>query len=103
MTSSSWFFENVAPIWTNTAFSSKSAARESTLRSDIQRHFCRERLSISCCALALIVAGGLAPLADAQDDCRPSRRQHSPNVESLILVFSLAWSGSQRIKRFGGG
>src|SRR4030043_573972 len=48
MTSSSWSLDMVPPIWTKTAFSWKRAARESTLRSDIQRHFSLERLITSC-------------------------------------------------------
>src|SRR6059036_3382896 len=89
MTSSSWLFENVAPIWTKTDFSSKSAARESTLRSDIQRHFCRERLSISCSALALLGARVVAVLGGAQDDCTTTNRQHSARVDAFIPPFSL--------------
>src|SRR4029077_1935096 len=48
MTSSSWLRDIVPPMCTKTAWSSKSAARESTLRSAIQRHFVLERLTISC-------------------------------------------------------
>src|SRR4030042_954851 len=48
MTSSSWSLDMVPPIWTKTAFSWKRALRESTLRSDIQRHFSLERLITSC-------------------------------------------------------
>src|SRR5688572_9055871 len=44
-------------MWTNTARSSNSAARESTFRSDIQRHLVLERFSTSCSAFACAATG----------------------------------------------
>src|SRR5512145_879240 len=57
MTPSSWSLDMVPPMWTKTAWSSKSAARESTLRSDIQRHFVFERFRISCSLFVCAIAG----------------------------------------------
>src|SRR2546425_6506754 len=57
MTSSSRSVPQDPPIWTKMAWSSKSAASESTLRSAIQRHFVFERFSSSCSAFVCTVAG----------------------------------------------
>src|SRR3989442_1280216 len=87
MTSSSWFLDMVPPMWTKTASLWNRAARESTLRSDIQRHFSLERLRISCSALVLLGVGeGLTSFGSAKDDCAPSVKKHSPISDTFRQV-----------------
>src|SRR3990172_7159558 len=109
MTPSSWSLDMVPPMWTKTASSWKRAARASTLRSDIQRHFSLERLSTSCSSFVLLAAGGAASFgavacaSDATDECGLTIKKHSPRMGAfmqaplLSLFQDMTFNQAQRL------
>src|SRR5512142_1633594 len=81
MTSSSWLLDMVPPMWTKTAWSSKSAARESTLRSAIQRHFVFERSRIARSAFVSLGVAGICALAGVAE-----KREMAASVTTICFM-----------------
>src|SRR4051794_8870477 len=94
MTSSSWVLDMVPPMWTKTACSWKREARESILRSDIQRHFALERLMISCSTFVLLTVGVLPFFCCAEAHCGLVTKKHSPRIDTFIQALTCLRSSS---------
>ena len=92
-------------MWTKTASSWKRSASGSTLRSDIQSHFCLERLMISCSAFVGAATGaaggawGRARPAPAGPSSRATARQSVRSLGCSLRIVLGEEGGQLRHRR----